>query len=252
MNVKASFRYQLRDSFKAVVVFYIVILALNLVFATAVTIVQNVVGTQMGSNAAGFDTATGVFLFVVGLCSFKENFYLLTQSGTSRKSLVLGQFGSALVLAGALAVIDKLLYLLMDAVGWLLGSFGAVTMYEMEYPLQTLFDHLPHLLFTFTSYLACISVGYLVTVLYYRMPAGAKVAVSVGVPVLLFIVLPIVDSTLTNGVIFGTMAKVVAFAMGLSGGIPGNPWMAILSFVVLSAAFGGISWLMIRRAAVKG
>ncbi len=57
------------------------------------------------------------------------------------------------------------------------------------------------LLFAVAFYLAASMFGYFITVLYYRLNKGGKIAVSVGVPAVVFVALPLVGAFVLNNTI---------------------------------------------------
>lgn len=78
---------------------------------------------------------------------------------------------------------------------------------------------------------------------------GQKTVVSIAVPALLAVVLPLVDYSLLSGRIAAALEKFLLAVMGLSAGP--YPFLAVLFFLTLSAVFAGLGFLLVRRAPIK-
>ena len=104
--------------------------------------------------------------------------------------------------------------------------------------------HMEALLFNFATYFMAMCLGYLITVVFYRMSKVGKIIVGAGVPVLFLIVLPIVDEMLFTGLISYHVSNFVAKALGLT---VGNPMYAVGSFFAVSVITLAVSWIVMRR-----
>ena len=265
MKLKAAVRYYLNDFKKPVIIFYGVVMALFLI--------QLLMAALLHSDSAasgGMESASAIFLFVVGLNSFKAQFRLFLQNGLSRKTLFAGFVAGLALLAAAMTLIDL-------AFGWFRGLFTPYTSAYMDrfgtlYADGSSFKALADgLLWSFLAYVTAGMTGLFITCLYYRMNKALKLAVSIGVPALVFIVIPLVDSLYTNGAISAFFINVIAFAYGYNisvsfsngfaglftqfaaweNGIPVAPYRAILFSILCTAAAGTLSFLLMRRATVK-
>lgn len=265
MKLKAAVRYYLNDFKRPVIIFYGVVVALFLI--------QLLIATLLHSDSAssgGMESASTIFLFVVGLNAFKTQFRLFLQNGLSRKTLFTGFAAGLVLLAAAMTLIDL-------AFGWFRGLFVSYESMYMErfgslYADGSSFKALAEgLLWSFLAYVTAGMTGFLITSLYYRMNKALKLAVSIGVPALVFIVIPLIDGLYTNGAISAFFINVIAFALGYNvtvsfsdgligvftqfagfeNGIPLAPYRAVLFSVLCTAVTGALSFLLIRRATVK-
>lgn len=249
MNIKASYKYQLADHIKSIVIFYGVILAILLL--TMVTITGT--GESSDGSLGGMDISTAIFLFVAGLCAFKEPFLMLMQNGVSRKSIFLSRIYTSLTVSLFMALLDKVIYSIGKAIAALNSHFRFSALYEMVYNKtaaheNTFLLQTNILILDFLTCVTFVSVGYLIAILFYRMNKAGKIAIGAGVPVGLFVVLPILDSALFNYSIVSTVTRFVDFAFGLS---TANPYAAMITFAVSSALLWALTWLMLRKAVVK-
>ena len=265
MKLKAAVRYYLNDFKRPVIIFYGVLMALFLLQLLMAALFRNV-----SAASGGMESASAIFLFVAGLNGFKAQFRLFLQNGLSRKTLFTGFAAGLCILAAAMTVIDL-------AFGWFRGLFIPYTSMYMDrfgslYASGSSFKALADgLLWSFLAYITAGMTGFLITSLYYRMNKALKLAVSIGVPALVFIVIPLIDSLYTNGAISAFFINVLAFAYGYNisvsfsdglvglftqfagweNGIPVAPYRAVLFSVLCTAVTGALSFLLIRRATVK-
>ena len=266
MKLKASIRYYLKDFKRPVIIFYSVLMALFLI--------QLLIAALLRSNSAsssGVETASTIFLFVAGLNAFKAQFRLFLQNGLSRKTLYTGFVAGLLILAATMTIIDL-------AFGWFRGLFVQYTSAYMDrfgglYKGGSSFKALADgLLWSFLAYVTAGMTGFFVTSLYYRMNKALKLVVSIGVPALVFIVIPLIDGLYTKGAISAFFVNVIAYAYGygisvsfsrgfaglitqfataMENGIPLFPYRAVLFSILCTAVTGTLSFLLIRRSTVK-
>lgn len=79
----------------------------------------------------------------------------------------------------------------------------------------------------------------------------SKYIFSIGVPVFFIMLLPALDFlTLNHSGISDSISKGTSYALGLSNGF--NPYYAVVSFMLLAAVWGGLSYLLIKKAIIKG
>ncbi|MBU9727496.1 hypothetical protein [Diplocloster modestus] len=241
MNIKVSVKYQFQDITRALIIFSGVLLILILTL-----FIPGLQGTTNGLEVSAF-----IFLFVIGLNTFKENFGMFLQNGVSRKTIFAGKLLSTCAVCAIMAVVLEVLASLAK-----LGSgyrdIQLGTLYEMLYSdrmasISPVLVAVENLLLLFSCCFAFMMVGYFITIAYYRMGKQWKLLISVGLPVLCFVLLPIVDVML-DGVIFNFLFRAFIIMTGLQFG---NPYIGMLSALVASAVFSGLSWLLMRKAVVK-
>lgn len=255
MNIKASYNYQLFDLKKSVLVYYFVIVCVYLLMTISMSLSLSMSeGGNVSGHFNGSDFSSMIFLFIIGLCSFKEVFGMLMQNGISRKSIFKGRLLTSLTLAFGMALVDKALLLIFKAAASPTnGRLTVGTLYEIFYQVTNkgmgdLKFHIDSFFFSFSLYLGFTALGYLITTLYYRMNKGGKIAVSVSVPVGLLIVLPVIDSYVTGGRISEFVGRFIDLTLGLSSK---QPMYAVITGILAFILFSALSWLLIRKAAVK-
>lgn len=241
MNFLPAWKYQMDGMKWPLIIFYIVIAALLALMGIAMSIV---IREHNQFSVGGLETASAVFIFIAGLNSFKSTFHMFSANGISRKTMFISFIAAIGVVAVGMAVVDGVYSLIMRTIGNYEPAF--MQMYGLD-PANG--AYIPTaLLWMFCSNLAAGMTGYLITTLYYRMNKAVKLLASIGVPVLLLFVLPIVDAALFNGVVMNTIGWFIGWASGLASG---NPYMGVISNILLTVVCGILSFVALRRAPVK-
>lgn len=249
MNLRASYRYQIADHKKSILVFYLVIFCIYALMGMSISVMIKGNGGTYGS-ISGLEISTVVFLFVTGLNTFKENFGMLTQNGISRRSLMVGRLLVMLTVCLFMTLLDRIWFF---CGAWLHHVFGdsinAAMLMDMMYnrakDVSTLRLHMEALAFNFSLYFAAMSVGYLITVVFYRLNKIWKTILGAGLPIFFLILLPLLDAQVFRGLISYYLGSC---AMKFFGFTSGNPLYAVLSFLVISAVALLGAWFVMRRA----
>jgi len=243
MKIKQAMRYQLYAFVRQAVIYYAAVLGIFLI----VTIIAAILGDRSAIMGGG-DFSTSIFLLIVGMNAFKSHLQLFVQNGLSRRTLFTGFILSALLLSFGAMVVDSLYPYLFPL---LQRSSMVHTMYRLD---NSFGNTLIASLWTALFYFGAMCTGFFITVLYYRMNKLLKVLVSAGVPILFFIVIPIVEVMVPSFHFYTVLLRFIGWCLGLNydnllGGL--NKVRPLLSFAVFSTALSGLSFLLLRRATFK-
>lgn len=245
MRLKSVIKYNLSEIKASIVVFYGVMLAVIALLGVSFIEMSN---NNTNGNMGGAEVATVIFIFVVGLNSFKNNYLFLSTNGISRKTQFKGFASSAFIICILLAAIDNIylniLPLFMDY-GSLFSQIYTPWAEEMS-KVQVI---LTGFVWSIAVYFMAIAAGYFITVLYYRMNKLLKTVVSIAVPALLCVVLPVIDVNYAGGKISGFVSGVFKKLAGFNGGI--YPMIGVLSMAAGAIIFLGLAYLLVRRARIK-
>lgn len=242
MNLKAAVKYQLWESKNSLIIFYGIISAIYALALTSIALSSNT-----SIRISGFELSSMIFIFVFGLNLFTDTFMMFLQNGISRGTLYKSLLATIVPVAAFMAAIDSINSNLANLVADYQSMFSQL--YHLRYSQGGGWQFLEGLLWYLTAYAMVGMIGLFITTLYYRMGKKLKLLVSIGVPVLLVIVLPAVDTNFTNGAIFGAIAKFFAFAWGYQNGF--NPYYSMVTCTVIAALFAGLTWLLVRKATIK-
>lgn len=241
MKFKSALKYRLYDSKKPVIIFYLVIVALILLTYISVVSFNTLTG-----ETNGHEITAAIFLFIMGLNSFKESFRFFMQNGVSRRAILLSQLISSLILCLTMSLIDNVILVICENLLTVEGKLEFAGIFKLLFTRQ--YNAVPafllSFLFCFSIYSMASSSGFFITTLYYRLNKGQKTAVSIGVPVALIFAIPALDVYIFKQAISHTVSKIIVFAFK-------TPFNAIMSGIILSVIFYGFTWLLTRRAVIK-
>lgn len=246
MNIKVSTKYQINEYIKSIKVFYLVVVLVMVFFGVLIAINSP---SDFTSNG-GIEGSAMVFLFVLGLNSFKETFLMMLQNGVTRKSMFIGRLLTILATSAFMALVDRFLVNIAGLFNNISERFYISGMYEELFTersesLHIVVRNLEAILIAFFVYAAAMVAGYFITTAYYRMSKALKTAVSIGVPATILIILPILDTTVFEGKIVRVIGKFLEFAFGAS------PYNLILTCAIFFIIAAGLTWLLVRKAVEK-
>ena len=240
MRFLPAWKYQMNGVKWPLIIYYIVIAALLTLMGISLSIVEGRAQVTVG----GMEMASMIFIFVVGLNSYKPVFFMMSANGISRKTMFVSFLAMLGIVAVGMALIDTLYGMGMKLIG------GYQSMFELLYNKET---GAPVWIpggfeWRLCSYLLAGMAGYLITVLYYRMNKPVKLLVSIGVPILVLFVWPAADIAWFNGVTRRAVGWLIGWASGLSSG---NPYIGVASDIVLTVLLGALCYVALRRAPIK-
>ncbi len=251
MNLKSAVKYQVLDGKVAIPVFYLVVLCVM----ALLPISASGMGPESYVNIGGFEIGTIIFLFIVGLNAFRETFRMMVQNGVSRKTMFISFLLLTLILSAGMSCINEVLLRIGKAFTSGADNISFQSVFEQMYAPRYMGNPdsiqmlLEGLLFTIFATAVAMMLGYFITIMYYRLNKAGKIAVSVGVPAILIIGLPIFDAIVTGGVIYRSFGQLTLFALGVLNGY--NPYYAMVSSLIAFAVLAALSWMLVRRAVVK-
>ncbi len=263
MKLKQTCHYLFRDCRGALIVFYFVIFCLCAMTLLGVTTFALVLDSETVANFAGMELASLIFLFVLGLCMFSEPFTLLSQNGVTRRSFFVGSLLVQAAIALGMALADRginlLLKLIVSRSPAFVPSPGGVERMEVWSLFDLLFrseyfvldppaTELGTLIPAIGLYFLALAVGFFIVILYNRLSKGGIIAVSVGVPVTLVILLPLLDETILGGGLQNGMKRILAWAFQLAADAP---ILSLACTMLIVAAIHLLSWSLLRRLPLK-
>ncbi|MGB4660866.1 MAG: hypothetical protein WBI07_16975 [Mobilitalea sp.] len=256
MNIKASFHYQFEDHKKSILIFYFVLTCVYLLMLVSMTAVVSSTDPEMTTgNISGMNISTMIYVFIAGLCAFREAFGMLLQNGVSRKTLFAGRTLTVLTIGLILPILDRILITVISLLNKLFGSnLGITSLFEQVYNQKVLgmsqFSLIINSYFLdLFLYIAMMALGYMITLVFYRLNKTGRIVVGAGFPITFFILLPTLDSMFMNGRISLSLIKCIDTAYGFSAQQPSN---AMITSACMFLVFSCFSWLLIRRANIKG
>ncbi len=241
MRIKNFVNYSVRGGLKSYLIYFgVVFLVMHLI------LIMNAI-THSTGGFGGMDSATVIFMFVVGITYYKEDISMAIQNGISRKTyyLSVGIVFTLLALVGSLG--DTLLCIIGETYGNNIEGFEYASTYEQLYLMEgyeiatsTVGDYFIAFVLQATDNLFALVSGLFISSLVYILPKALKFIIPATLYGTIFIVGPILDYALFDNAIFKSLIKVYNWTKesGLNMSL-----LSIMAAVVLYA----ISYLFIRR-----
>lgn len=248
MNIKALIKYELYEIRKSLVIYYGIIIGLLILITISFRMNWNGNGNV---NASGIEAASIIFIFIMGLNSFKKYFEFFQANGISRRAQHLGFIINVWIVASFMALIDNINALIFSQYipyqSLYYEGYGA-KVYTVAKVLNVSY-YLGSFLWAIFVYAMAFTIGYSITLLYYRMNRNWKIIVSIGVPALFYGV-PIIDSLINKSKISNWVAVIVEKALGVANN-GHNSYMAVLSTGLVTVILTLVNHAMIRRTVLK-
>ncbi|HML48789.1 MAG TPA: hypothetical protein PKE04_18765, partial [Clostridia bacterium] len=220
--------------------YYIIYLAIVLFISTLVRISDGSSG-----SLGGMEMSTTIFLFVMGLVTFRETFNMMLQNGVSRRTLFVSRTLAIAILCVCMGAIDMTVTEISRAFAGTDARMSVYSFYDLAYPqalaaMNGFGRWMTSWALMATQSIMVMCLGYGITLAYYRMNRFAKWVVSFGVPILLSLVLTRIN--------IQALGRFLSAILGIGRQLPP---IAMLTFLVAAAIFSGCSWLLLRRAPVR-
>ncbi|MDD5936812.1 MAG: hypothetical protein PUC65_14815 [Clostridiales bacterium] len=243
MKLKKTVKFSLSTYKKPLFIYYSIIIGCLLVGLLAMNL-----NTDHTVKIGGLELTTIIFVFVMGLTSFRSELYLYLQNGISRKTACISYFITAVVVTLFMAFVESMCYTIIGKNSTFQSAFLQV--YTEMSNRNFLYIVATSFLWNFFVYFAASIVGYCIAALYYRMNRVLKLSVSIGVPVTFLIILPLIDEYLAKGAIGDFAKRAALFIVGVNG-TTYHPihWMIFCLIVTLLSE--GISYRLVKEAVIK-
>jgi hypothetical protein len=240
-------KYNVKSNLKPLIIFYLIFITL----ITSIVIINKTSGGGIGSS--GIEFSSVIFLFVIGLNSFKENFYFSQANNISREDYFKSMAVTILPVALGMSLIDLVINRTYNvfmasptiydmAYGSSSYSFINVETWTQSNSIQTL---LGTATFLFAFYIVAFAIGLLITMIYFKCNKIMKVLVTLS-PLLFQAILGIIvyKSPEFEG-------KLEVFIENILGINTRNSYMAVMTFICLFIILMFFVYILVRKAVVK-
>jgi hypothetical protein len=209
-------------------------------------------------HSSGLEFSTMIFSFIVGLDSFKSDFYFSQGVSISRKvffkGLILGILPLTMMMSGIDLVLNRIYNIfvpspmMFDMLYTAYRDTGMMDYRTLEF-IWKQSNELPLLINTiiwqFALYTFVCLAGLLITLIYYRSNKLMRVVVSIS-PVIFLMLMRSLGNYLTD--FSGIIAKFMDNAFGYSSM---NPYIAVFTFLVAGGILSALIYLLTRKAEIK-
>lgn len=231
-----------------------------MIFITIITfLAASNSGSGQNFSSSGLELSTAIFLFVMGLNAFRENFNFSQANNLSRKTFWSGLLMSILPIAFLMSIIDLIINRIYNVFvpsptnfDMIYGTYRDTGMFDwnaMQYiwvQNNSYFTLISTVIWQFSVYVLFFILGVVITMIYFRSSNLLKIIVSLT-PVALLVLLRNIIGLLPNTWIRG-LGYFIPTAFGWHSR---NPYMAIFTLLLLSLFMTGCFYILLRRAEAK-
>lgn len=237
-KLKSAILYEYSTKIKAMVLFYLIqYLIVALIFSI---VAISVGGEEIGSNALEFSSV--IFISVIGVLGYKEDFKALIQNGYTRKYIFGATICMFTLLAGTMALIDTIIG---NSIHYFNDNY--FTLFGSLYGYGNVFLNW---LWLTVLYLMFCSLFYLAVLVINRVGKMVSLFIGVGLSCVILLVTSLFRFVFSQEFV-SAAAEFVMKAMGFMSNGTTNLFFPILSFLVIGAVFGIGSYAVIRRTELK-
>ena len=237
-KLKSAILYEYSTKIKAMVLFYLIqYLIVALIFSI---VAISVGGEEIGSNALEFSSV--IFISVIGVLGYKEDFKALIQNGYTRKYIFGATICMFTLLAGTMALIDTIIG---NSIHYFNDNY--FTLFVSLYGYGNVFLNW---LWLTVLYLMFCSLFYLAVLVINRVGKMVSLFIGVGLSCVILLVTSLFRFVFSQEFV-SAAAEFVMKAMGFMSNGTTNLFFPILSFLVIGAVFGIGSYAVIRRTELK-
>ncbi|WP_099203722.1 hypothetical protein [Scatolibacter rhodanostii] len=252
MKIKSTYKFYLRTMMISAAMYYGITVAIMLSGEAFIKIAAS------GNDDVTFSNSTTIgspiFAFVWGILIFTTYIKFMLQNGVSRKTMFCTGVLSIFSLSTIMGILDMILALLFNKIrsGSQSSEVSLFSMiYKNEMPVSqfTFGDIVSNVLWTFALTIFLGFLGTLIGLVFYRLSKLGKIIVGVGLGGGILILLPVIEATMTKGAIVKAIGRFFLFVFGLQDTSGPNPYIWVISSLVICVVLITLSFLLVRRAA---
>ncbi len=240
-KLQTAIRYECLTSVKYIWTFYTIMLSsVAVVFIT----LKLCLGNSDNINMSALENSSIIYIGILGIMGFKEDFKMLIQNGFTRKYIFISTITMFMFMSATLALLDTFVGLAMPLmIPDYRTLFGLVYSYKNQYLINWF---LLFLTYTFVS-----SVTYFLVVLFNKIGKIFFISFIIALGMFLGFILPLLfvyvipENVVQN--IFTFLSRIAGFTA--NGTI--NYLYPIASLIITSGIFGGLTYLILRRTELK-
>lgn len=237
-KLQTAFLYGCSTKIKAIGIFYLINYS---VFVLIFLLILLCTGeTQIGYNGMEFSTA--IFVSIMGVLSFKEDFKALLQNGYTRGYMFLSTLLMFSAIAGAMALIDTAAGMLLR---YLLPRYFSIfgLLYGYRHPFL-------NWMWLTALYLLCCSLFYLAVLFINKVGKTASLLTGVGLAGVFLTGAALVRFVLPPESV-EKLTRAALHAMGFFDGGVIKPILPVLTFLAVGIAAEACAYAVLRRTELR-
>lgn len=237
-KLKAVIQYECITSFRYIWIFYAIMYAV-------VGLITVIIGISMGSwedvGTNALEVNTLIYLGILGVVGFSDDFKTLIQNGFTRKYIFIATVTMFAFIAGVMALVDTVM-------GNLIHHFmtGYSSMYAGIYGYGNM---IVNWIWLFLVYMTVCTLLYLVILVMNRMGKHGFIYLGIGVVAVVVIIAALFRYVMPVEMV-NDILELVLKALGFMADGSKNLLFPILTFFCLSGILGLGSYAVIRRTEI--
>lgn len=192
-----------------------------------------------GQISGNLEVTAIIFVILMGIIYFSIQFKVMLANGVSRKTFFWAYLPAYAAVSAAFALFVTLVTLIHRA------FVPMITLSQAVYQGANLFDAT---IIQFAVYFFCGALGSLIHLAYYRSNTLMRWIITLAPFALIGLL--IVWNSAASGKVSYAISKFFNAIMGFAGSTT-NPYIGVITLLVLAAALYGGNYLLIRRAPLK-
>lgn len=234
-------RYECTTSFKYIWVFYACVFAAISVISVIVFISTGD-RDKIGTN--GLELNSMIYVGILGVFGFKEDFKMLIQNGFTRKYIYLAALSLFAFTSAIMAAVDTIVGNGLHAVAkGYFSIFGGLYGYEHSVFINWLWLFLAYMLVCCLLYLAILIIN--------RIGKAASIYLGIGLGLTFVLIIPVVFKFVLPKAFTEAVVEFAIKVIGFAGGNTINFLYPIMFLLLVAGIFSLGSYLIIRRTELK-
>lgn len=240
-KLQTAIRYECSTSIRYIWIFYTIMLS---IVAVVIITLKLCLGNNENINMSALENSSIIYIGVVGIMGFTEDFKMLIQNGFTRKYIFISTITMFMFMSAFLALLDTVIASVIPLIiPDYRNIFGFIYGYKNQYILNWL------LLFLTYTLVSCIT--YFFVVLYNKIGKIFFIAFMVALGITLCFIVPLLFVyVIPENVIHNILTFLTRIA-GFTADGKINYLYPIVSMIIASGIFGGIAYLILRRTELK-
>lgn len=234
MRLKQAFKYQICSSFKAVGIYYSIMIAIRL----AMVVIFVLSGNQK-TNMSAMESNSMVFMGFLGVYSILDDFKFFLQNGYSRKSLIKLYTCQFLAVGAIISIVEIILAIATSSI------MNYSSLFMQLYGSQPL---IMQFLWLWGIYCIIGAVALLITIINFRLSKFSRIVIFIAFPIALVTLIPAIDHYLLQGVVMSAIFDFVLYFFGLQGSV--NLVAPVINFILVFIIACGLAYVAIRKMPV--
>lgn len=241
MKIQTAIQYKYKSTVKSAFIFFSI---LTLLLLFMVIWFRSLKGDNSTMYFSGYGFAATIMMFVVGICSIREDLRLYIQNGIARKTTFVVEILMALFSAALISAGGEIFMLMGNAVSRSVERFFVNDFYQFIYADKafslSFVQHMESMGVAASFMLTAFAGGMFFSLMFYRLNKAWSIVAAISIPFLLLGLLP------------NVLYKYYEQTSAMIAFIAASPWNLVLVLSGISCITLVVDWLLIKNIHIRG